>query len=61
MLKTNKRRDWDLNPGGLDAHEISSLAPYQARLSRHISSNKKIFAHHIGQQYDIIIYNISSI
>ena len=35
MLKTNKRRDWDLNPGGKSSHEISSLAPYQARLSRH--------------------------
>jgi hypothetical protein len=30
-----KRRDWDLNPGGAKLHKISSLAPYQARLSRH--------------------------
>ena len=30
-----ERRDWDLNPGGAKLHKISSLAPYQARLSRH--------------------------
>ncbi len=31
----SERRDWDLNPGGAKLHKISSLAPYQARLSRH--------------------------
>ncbi len=31
-----ERRDWDLNPGGAKLHKISSLAPYQARLSRHL-------------------------
>ena len=31
-----ERRDWDLNPGGAKLHKISSLAPYQARLSRHM-------------------------
>ena len=33
MLYTNKRRDWDLNPGEVNPHGISSPAPYQARLS----------------------------
>ena len=34
MLYTNKRRDWDLNPGEVNPHGISSPAPYQARLSQ---------------------------
>ena len=39
MLYTNKRRDWDLNPGEVNPHGISSPAPYQARLSRHTLVN----------------------
>lgn len=29
-----ERRDWDLNPGGVKLHRISSPAPSLARLSR---------------------------